>query len=443
MFSSPSRFWPPVIAGIFLACAAPTNGQAQQWPQWRGPQRDGVLRHDYRSDEFPENGFELLWEAPLGPGYTSPVVADDRVFVMDRIVKPEQQERVVCFDAVSGNQLWEHTYDCRYVDIGYQAGPRASVTVDGSRAFSLGAMGHLKCFDVGGGVLWEKDLNEEYEISKSGRMPIWGMAAAPLVYDDLLIVQVGGPQACLVAFEKKSGEEVWRALNDRAQYSSPILVQQNGNDVVVLWSGDSVAGIAPRDGQVYWRFPFRPRNMPIGVATPLVKDNQIFVTSFYDGSLMLRLLPDSMSVEKVWMKVGNNERRTQALHSIISTPVWIGEYIYGVDSYGEFRCLDARTGDRVWEDLSAVPKARWSTIHFVQFPDQESNRVWMFNERGELILGKLSAGGFVEQDRTTLIQPTRKQLNQRDGVCWTHPAFTEDLVIVRNDEKIKAYRLDD
>lgn len=274
-------------------------------------------------------------------------------------------------------------------------------------------------------------------------MPIWGVAAAPLVYDDLLIVQVGGPQACLVAFEKKSGDEVWRALDDRAQYSSPILVQQNGKDVVVIWTGDSVAGVAPRDGKVYWRFPFRPRNMPIGVATPLIRDNQIFVTSFYDGSLMLRLLPDSMNVEKVWMKVGNNERRTQALQSIISTPVWIGNYIYGVDSYGEFRCLDARNGDRVWEDLSAVPKARWSTIHFVQFPDQDSSRVWMFNERGELILGKLTPGGFVQQDRTTLIQPTRQQLNQRDGVCWAHPAFTEDLIVVRNDEKIKAFRLKD
>ena len=240
---------------------------AQQWPQWRGPQRDGVLRHRFDFDKFPEDGLEVLWKKSIGPGYTSPTIADDRVFVMDRITDPEQQERVVCYDAISGAQLWEHSYPCKYVGIGYQAGPRASVTVDGSRAYSLGAMGHLICFDVGGAVLWEKDLDSDYQITKNRRMPIWGIAAAPLVYDDLVIVQPGAEDACLVAFDKKSGEEVWRALNDRAQYSSPILIQQNQQDVVVIWTGDSVAGLDPTNGHVHWRFPFSPKTCRL--ASPL------------------------------------------------------------------------------------------------------------------------------------------------------------------------------
>lgn len=423
-----------------LAWAGSAVVAQEQWPQWRGPNRDGILRHDFDFDKFPEEGLEELWRAPVGAGYTGPSVADDRVFVMDRITKPKQQERVLCFDAKSGAKLWEHSYNCKYVGIGYQAGPRANVTVDGSRAYTLGAMGHLKCFDVGGGVLWEKDLDAEYKITETQRMPIWGIAAAPLVYDDLLIIQVGAENACMVAFDKKSGEEVWTALKDRAQYSSPIVVQQNGQDVVVIWTGDSVAGLDPSTGKVHWRFPFRPRNMPIGIATPLVQEDLIYVTSFYDGSLMLRMLPDRLEVEKVWSKIGKNERSTEALHSIISTPVWIDQQIYGVDSYGEFRCLEAATGERVWEDQTAVPKARWSTVHFVQFPDKESHRVWMFNERGELLLGELSASGFRELDRTQLIQPTKAQLNQRGGVCWTHPAFTRDLIVVRNDDVIIAYR---
>jgi len=425
-----------------LSSATTTLAQDSQWPQWRGPNRDGVLAFDNFVEDFPEEGLEMLWRMPLGPGYTGPTVAENRVFVMDRIKTPKQQERVVCFDAKNGAKLWEHTYDCQYVGVGYEAGPRASVAIDGSRAYSLGSMGNLICFDVGGGVLWQKDLDKEYKIRESQRMPIWGIAASPIVYKNLVIVQASGADgACMVAFDKKSGDEVWRALNDRAQYSSPILVKQAGEDVLAIWTGDSVAGLNPNDGTVHWRFPFTPRSMPIGIATPIVHNNMLYVTSFYDGSLMLRLNQDTITVEKVWAKIGQNERRTNALHSIISTPVWIGDHIYGVDSYGEFRCLEAATGERVWEDQTAVPKARWSTIHFVQFPDAQSKRVWMFNERGELILGELSPSGFSEIDRQLLIKPTTPQLPQRGGVCWTHPAFTKDTIIVRNDEEIICYKI--
>lgn len=156
---------------------------------------------------------------------------------------------------------------------------------------------------------------------------------------------------------------------------------------------------------------------------------------------MLKVDQDKLAVSKVWKKVGRSERKTKALHSTISTPAWVGDYLYGVDSYGELRCIEAKTGKRVWEDLTAVRKARWSTIHLVQFPDEKSSRFWMFNEQGELILGKLTPGGFEEVDRTKLISPTKVQLRQRGGVCWSHPAFSERTIIVRNDEEIRCYSL--
>lgn len=424
------------LVGAFTIVAV----QADDWPRWRGPNSDGTWDERGICDEFGEEGPEKLWSVKIGAGYTSPTVADDRVFVMDRQTDPKQIERVLCFDSKTGAQQWKIEYDCSY-SIQYTAGPRAAVTIDDDRAYALGAMGNLHCLDAGvGTVLWKKDLNEEYSITKTRRMPIWGISGSPFIYDDLVIVHIGGADgACIVAFDKKSGEEQWRALKDRAQYTTPILIEQNGRDVLVCWTGDSVAGLDPKEGEVYWRFPLKPRNMPIGVATPLFKDNQIFVTSFYDGALMLNVDQNSMSVSKAWRAVGDSEMNTAALHSIISTPIWLGDHIYGVDSYGEFRCLNAKNGERVWEDGTATPKARWSTIHFVQ----NREHTWMFNERGELIISRLSPSGFEEIDRAKIIDPTTAQLRRRGGVCWSHPAFADRCVFVRNDRELICVSLED
>jgi outer membrane protein assembly factor BamB len=202
--------------------------------------------------------------------------------------------------------------------------------------------------------------------------------------------------------------------------------------VLVVWTGDSIAGLDPANGSVYWRQPFKPSRMVLNVATPVVHDDRLFLTAFYDGSLMLRLNEDKPAVEQIWRKVGRDEQHTQALHSIISTPVFDGPNIYGVDSYGQLRCLDAKTGERVWEDLTAVPKARWATIHFVKNGD----RYFMFNERGELLIARLAPDGFHEISRTSVLDPTTDQLNMRGGVCWSHPAFAYKHIFARNDREL-------
>jgi outer membrane protein assembly factor BamB len=297
-------------------------------------------------------------------------------------------------------------------------------------------MGHLHCFDAAKGtVLWSKDLNTEYRI----RMPTWGISAAPLIEGDLLIVHIGGSNdACLVAFDRKTGAERWHALNDRANYSAPIVIDQAGKRVLICRTGDRVVGLDPQTGKLYWDHAFPSARMPLGVATPVVEGDRLFVTGFYDGSLMLRLLPDRPAVEKIWERRGQNERNTDALHSIIATPLLLGDHIYGVDSYGEMRCLEARTGDRVWESLDAVPRSRWATIHFVRNED----RIWMFNERGQLLIARLSPKGFEEISRTQLIRPTLGQLPQREGVCWSHPAFAYKHVFARNDEELVCASLE-
>ena len=408
------------IAAVFCSTLS-----ADDWPQWRGSDRDGVWTEDGIVSQFTESSLEVVWRQPIRAGYTGPTVADGRVFVMDRISRPEQLERILCFDAKTGKPLWEHQYPTEYGTVQFPAGPRASVTVDGPRVYALGATGTIHCLSAAEGEkIWSRDLDEEYAITAERRMPIWGIAASPLIYEDLVILHIGAVDgASIVALDKSSGQEKWRALNDRAQYSSPIVCRQNGKDVLVCWTGDSVAGIEPLSGKVFWRFEFKPTQMPIGVATPIIKDGLIFMTSFYDGSLMLRLKQDEMGVEKVWAARGVNERSTKALHSMIGTPVWIGQHIYGVDSYGELRCLEALSGKRVWESDKAVPRSRWSTIHFVQRGDE----TWMFNERGELILSKLTPQGFEEICRAKLIEPTTAQLRQRGGVCWSPSGVCEPL----------------
>ncbi|HRX81084.1 MAG TPA: PQQ-binding-like beta-propeller repeat protein, partial [Pirellulaceae bacterium] len=287
---------------IALASALVT---ADEWPQWRGTSRDGVWRETGILDEFKSDQIEAIWRQPIGAGYSGPTVADGRVYVTDRIVEPEQIERIHCFDWKTGEKVWSHQYECAY-SVGYTAGPRASVTIDDGQAYALGAMGHFHCLDAASGkMLWSHDLNAEYKIEESRRMPIWGIASSPLIYQDLVIVHIGATNdASIVAFDRKTGEEQWRTLNDRAQYSAPIIVQQAGRDVLVCWTGDSVAGVDPTSGTVHWRVPFTPRKMPIGIATPVVDGDRLFVTSFYDGSLMLRLHQDEVEVEKLWQRAG-------------------------------------------------------------------------------------------------------------------------------------------
>jgi outer membrane protein assembly factor BamB len=415
-------------ATLICLLASASSLLADDWPQWRGPGRDGVWKETGIIDQFPSSQIKLRWRAPVSSGYSGPTVADGRVYLTDRQTQPQEIERVLCFDWKTGRRLWDYAYDCPYVKVGYTAGPRASVTIADGRVFALGTMGHLHCCDAAtGDLLWKKEPGRHYDV----RVPTWGIASAPLVDAELLIVQIGAAEgACLVAFDTKTGAEKWRALHDRASYSAPIIISQAGRRVLVCWTGDHVAGLDPASGRVFWKYPFPPRKMVINVPTPVVHRNRLFVTAFYDGSLMLRLDQDELRVEKIWRRRGPSERATDALHAMISTPYLQGDYVYGVDSYGELRCLDARTGDRVWEDLSAVPGDRWSTIHMVR----NGRRIWMFNERGELIISQLSPEGFHEISRAKLIEPTTDQLSR--GVCWSHPAYAYRHVFARNDREL-------
>ena len=397
------------------------------WPDWRGVNRDGKWHEKGILQRFDTELISPKWSVPVSSGYSGPTVSDHKVYVTDRTNMPAQ-ERVHCFNANSGELVWSYSYDCVYYGVGYPAGPRASVVIDEDRAYSLGTMGNLFCFDkASGNVLWQRDLNKDYEI----RMPIWGIAGAPLIVDDKLILNIGGiNNAGVIALDKHTGKETWRNLEDDASYSAPILIKQAGQPVVVIWTGQNVVGMNPENGSVYWTEEFSQHKMVINIATPVIENNYLFVSSFYDGSMLLKLDEKQLSVSRVWRRQGKSERNTDALHSCISTPVIQGDYIYGVDSYGELRCLNLKTGDRIWEDLTAVNKARWGNIHFTQNKDL----FYMFNEHGELAIAKLSERGYDEISRAKLIEPTNEQLNR--GVTWAHPAFAYKHIFIRSDTEL-------
>ncbi len=417
-----------VITAIFLFLSSAS--QSQDWPDWRGSNRDGIWWETGIVKKFRSNKIPLKWSIPCGPGYSGPTVAGGKVYLTDRIVKPEESERILCVDASDGKIIWTYTYSCLYGGISYPNGPRASVVISNGKAYSLGAMGHLVCLDAGNGsILWKHDLNQEYQI----RMPAWGISSTPLIYENKLIIQIGGSKgATVLALDKNTGKEIWRSMDEEISYSAPILIQQAGKPVVVVWTAENLNGMDPKTGKVYWKIPFR-LGMGMGIATPVLYKEYLFVSSFYSGSLLVKLSQETTTAKKIWLRAGESERKTDALHCVINTPLIKDGFIYGVDSYGEMRCLRLETGDRLWEDLSAVKKDRWANIHFIRHGQQ----TWMFNEHGELLISELSPKGLTIISRASLIEPTTGQLNRHGtGVAWSHPAFANRSVYARNDKEL-------
>jgi outer membrane protein assembly factor BamB len=415
-----------------VAVVFPSPSFSDDWPQWGGPQRDLVWREtgivDKLPDVDPSTGMlPRVWTARIGSGYAGPAVAEGRVFVTDRIAD-QNQERVVCFDADTGQKLWTHQYDARYT-ISYPLGPRATPTVDGDRVYALGAVGHLVCLDVSTGeVRWQKHLPTDF----GTELPTWGIAGAPLVDGDQLIVLAGGkPGALVVSLDKRTGNERWRALDsEETGYSAPVIFEVGGRRQLVVWHPAAVASLDPADGSLLWQVPF---NVQAGmtIATPRRTGDRLFVTSFYSGPLMIDLGRNGRSPDVLWRTAANsNEIRNNTLHAVMCTPIVNKDHVYGVGSYGEMRCLDAHTGETIWETREPTGNGRWWNAFLVPHDD----RVIICNEQGEIIFARLSPAGYQELDRANLIEPT--QPIQRRMTIWSHPAFAMQSVFARNDGEL-------
>lgn len=424
---------------------------ADDWPQWLGPRRDGVWREKGIIEQFPKDGPKRVWRTALGAGYAGPAVADGKVFVTDRILAQGAknannpfaqtavagQERVLCLDEKTGEMLWKYAYDCTY-EISYPAGPRTTPVVDGDKVYTLGAMGDLLCLRVKDGQLvWKKNLVREYD----ARVPLWGFAANPLVDGDRLICLVGGSAGVAAAFDKNTGKKLWGTIDGKEiGYAPPMLFEIGGRPQLIIWHPMGIHGLQPESGKTLWfqRFPSRGElKANLSIPTPRQQGNKIFITSFYDGSLLFELDKNGAHPKVVWHKKGRSENPDDAagfLHSIMVTPFWIDESIYGVSSYGELCCLNAADGEMLWstrKPITGGPPVRWGNAFLVRHESQ----FFLFTEKGDLVIAHLSPKGYQEMSRAHVIEPTNSMARDR-RVVWTFPAFANRHAYIRNDNEI-------
>jgi outer membrane protein assembly factor BamB len=434
------------FAALTLLGLVASVAMADDWPQWLGPKRDGVWRETGILAKFPEGGPKVRWRTPIGEGYSGPTVANGKVYVTDRIRKAAETpkgkktkipgiERVLCLNEADGTIVWQKDYPCEYVGIGYGSGPRCSPIVAGDKLYTLGTMGDLYCFDAATGKIhWSKDLAKEYNVRRGQ----WGFAGHPLVDGARLICLVGGEGSVAVAFNKDTGKEIWKALSaSEPGYAPPMIYDIAGKRQLIIWHPDSINSLNPETGAVYWTQKYGEKKITIKagltVPTPRLDKDKLFFTAFYEGPLMLQFNSDGQP-RILWKGKGTGELpdRTDGLHSIMPTPIIKDGHIYGICSYGELRCLDELTGKRLWETHEATTKAsvRWGNAFLIEHAD----RYFLFNEQGDLIIANLSPKGYKEIDRANIIAPTNKMAGR--PVVWSHPAFANRSIYVRNDKEI-------
>ena len=421
---------------------------ADDWPGWLGPKRDGKWREDSVLKELPKSGLHQLWEVPVSKGYSGPAVSGNIVVVTD--FKTEEKndeidivgtkkatggkERVRAFD-LKGNLLWTHEYDEDYT-IAYANGPRATPTIKDGMVYTLGAQGKLVALDLKTGKKkWGVDLVKKYKT----KSPLWGYSHHPLVDDGKVYVVAGGAGSIAVALDKDSGEEVWRSLtnsnpDENQGYAPPTIIHHNGKKQILFWHGEALESVNPNSGEVNWSCPFNPA-YSMAVSTPVIHDDLLYISSITNQAALLQL--DGLKQpSEVWFA---NKAR-DAVYTTNSTPVMEDGVIYGIDSLkGMLVAVDAKTGKRLWQDLSVTTDKKGRKSYGTAFLVKNGDLFYIFNEAGELITAKLSKEGYEEKSRVKLIDPTSVAFGRK--VVWSHPAFAKRSIFVRNDEKLVRYDL--
>lgn len=417
---------------------------AGDWSQWLGDERDGVWREVGVRKDLPKEGAKVLWRTPVSWGYAGPSVADGKVYVPDFVITdsifdgksqgghPRKGfERILCFDAETGKQLWEHKYEVTYT-VSYPGGPRVTPTVAEERVYFQGTMGHLWCLDAQSGkVLWERDICAEYQC----RPPRWGYSSHPLVHGDLVYAVAGGDDQVLLALDKKTGKEKWKALSsEEAGYCPPRIIKHAGVEQLLFWYPEAVVSLNPANGKNYWSVDLKPV-YGISRMAPGLYDNKLFISGpGKNVAVLLELNQSKPGVRELWR--GTNDTAVYPLNA----PVQIRKgIIYGVDSEtSALIAVSMKNGERLWSTttpslaISESKQARHGTAFLVYH--ETNKQFWIFGEMGDLILAELSAGGYKEIGRQHVLEPTNGAWGRK--VVWSHPAFAEKSVFARNDKEL-------
>lgn len=427
-----------MLAVLFLASAA----LGDDWPQWLGPKRDSVWREEGIVERFPKSGLKVKWRKPVALGYAGPAVAGGKVYVSDYLLKKgkvsnvpskrdelEGLERVLCFDAKTGEQLWKHE-EPRTYNISYPSGPRATPTVAGNKVYVLGAEGNLLCLSADKGkVIWSKDFKKEY----GAETPIWGFTAHPLVHGDLVYCIVGGKDSVAVAFDKDSGKEVWKNLSAYEQgYCPPTLIEHGGKEQLLIWHPEAINSLNPKTGAIYWSVPLKP-DYAMSITAPRLFGDQLYVSGYKNAALMLKLGNGNPKI--LW-----SSKPKFGIACDNSTPILEDGVMYGVDgNSGALTAANIKDGKRLWETRKPTNDMEGRLDHGTAFLFKHKDRFFLFSETGDLILAKLSPQKYEELDRFHVLEPTNSTFGRK--VVWSCPAFAEKCLFARNDQELVCVSL--
>ncbi len=399
--------------GVLVILILPTITRAADWPQFLGPSRDGHSAETGLLHEWPKDGPPKAWECDAGPGFSGPAIAGGKLILFHRA---GDDEVVECLDAKTGKKLWKHSNPTGYVDdLGKGDGPRATPVITGERVYTLGAEGRLQCLEFADGKkVWERDLAADYPFRKG----YFGVASSPLVDGDRIFINIGSKRAGVVAFDCKTGKEVWKASNDRASYSTPAVAEIAGKRVLLFFTREGLLVLDPKDGAVIHKRQFRARiDASVNAATPLVFGDQVFLSASYQtGALLL----DGNGWKDIW-------KSDEVLSNHYNTSVKVGDYLYGVhgreEAGGELRCVEWKTGKVDWT------KPGFGCAHLIAADGMLIAAV----ESGELVLLEATPKAYTERGRFAALDKPRHAV--------AAPALADGLLFVRNDKKLAAWKL--
>jgi outer membrane protein assembly factor BamB len=407
--SHPSRIIEIILGVVLLApFIRPEAREQADWPQWRGPNRDGVSKETGLLKEWPSQGPPLVWKTNgTGQGYSSMAISQGRLFTMGI---RGNSEFVIAFDVATGRPLWVRPHGTPFTnDRG--SGPRGTPTVDGDRLYALGASGDLSCLEVNTGrIIWSLNILQKFSAPNIH----WGLSESPLVLGDKVLVNAGGPDASIVALNKKDGSLIWKSQSDKAGYSSAMPLQVGDIPQAIFFTGSRALGLDVRDGRLLWEYS-RVANNTANVATPIARNNRVFLSSDYGtGCALLELKPKGKEVTAQEIYFNQNMKNHH------SSCVLVGDTLYGYSS-SILTALRFDDGQVAWKDRS-VGKGS------LAYAD---GRLYCFSEKGEV--------GLVEATPEEYREKGHFSIPQESLPTWSHPVIAGGHLYLRDQDTIYSF----
>jgi outer membrane protein assembly factor BamB len=407
---------------IFLS---PFTALAADWSQWRGPDRTGhVPPGESVPAKLPAEA-KILWRVKLGFGLASPVEASGKVFCMDN---QEGFEALHAFDAANGQELWRTNIDIAVTDTQSASGPRCTPMVDGDRVYAQSSKGELRCLGVADGrVLWHVNFTNDFgayfygEKGKAQGATRHGYNGSPLADGDFLFATVGSTNgASMVAFNKKTGRVLWKSQNDEAGYAAPIIAKIGGVRQLIVFSADALFALAPQDGALLWRVPLKT-SFSRHATTPVVADDMVMVSSHEIGLAGIKVSRDGekWQATQAWLS------KESAIN--FSSPVTVGQYLYGVGPAKNFICVDVQTGKQAWARDGYLAGSGGTA--FAAFLVMDKN-ILALTDGGQLVLFPADPKEFKE---ISVLQVCGKN--------WCSPAYVNGNLFLRDAKELLCVRL--